>query len=328
MSEAQGVRCVSVVIPVRNETGSIAALLESLAHQTFAPSEIIVVDGGSTDDTAQRVRAMAETDERLRLIEAGPATPGRGRNVGLAAARYEWVALTDAGVWVETTWLEELVKAAEQHPDVSVVYGNYEPIVDTFFARCAALAYVAPKRRTAAGLVRGPSAISMLLRRETWERAGGFPDLRAGEDLIFMQRIADCRTRIAWAPAATAWWQLQPSLASTFHRFADYSRHNVRGGLQRHWHHGVARQYMLAAGFIALAIIHDSRWALALPAGLVLRTARNLWRRRGSSSAAWWQVNPAQFLGVMGILLALDVATFTGWVRAEIDDVFGRSPTA
>lgn len=310
-------RSVSVVIPVRNEAAALPRLFDSLAAQTFQAAEIVVIDGGSSDATAECVRAFAENDPRIRFVEAGPATPGRGRNVGIAAARHDWIALTDAGAWPEPRWLAELVAAAEREPDAMIVYGNYEPVIDTFFAGCAALAYVAPKRNTIAGAVRGPSTASLLLARELWELVGGFPDWRAGEDLVFMERVAERGVPIAWAPGATVWWQMQPSLASTFRRFVLYSRHNVWAGLQNRWHYGLARQYAAAAGLVALAVAHDWRWALALPAGLAVRTARRLWRYGGANPGRW-HANALQFFGVAAVTLTIDAAAFVGWGQALV----------
>src|SRR4051795_10341592 len=88
---------VSLVVPVRNEEGSLAALVESICRQTRAPDEVVLVDGDSTDRTVALARALTAGDPRFRVIEAGPATPGRGRNLGIAAAHHEWIALTDAG---------------------------------------------------------------------------------------------------------------------------------------------------------------------------------------------------------------------------------------
>jgi glycosyltransferase involved in cell wall biosynthesis len=102
---AGGRQRVSLVVPVRNEEQSLPRLLETIARQTFRPAEIILVDGGSTDDTVGLARRAAETDARIRVIEAGPATPGRGRNVGIEAVSHEWVALTDAGNRLEPTCL-------------------------------------------------------------------------------------------------------------------------------------------------------------------------------------------------------------------------------
>jgi glycosyltransferase involved in cell wall biosynthesis len=302
---------------VRNEAASLPRLLESLSGQTFPPSEIVVVDGGSSDGSAEIVKAFAARDSRVRLIEAGPATPGHGRNVGITAARHEWIALTDAGAWPEASWLRHLIDALERQPQASIVYGNHEPVTDSFFCRCAALAYVSPKRQTAEGDLRSPSIASTLLSRDAWRRVGGFPDLRAGEDLIFMQRIASSGIGVAYAPGAIVWWQLQPTAAGTFRRFVLYSRHNVQAGLQKHWHHGLARHYALAAVMVALAVLHDWRWSLVLPSALIARTARLIWRHRASLQGMSL-ANPVQFLGVMAVILTVDVATFVGWAQALV----------
>src|SRR4051812_12519152 len=100
---------VSLVIPVRNEERSLPALISSIQAQTFPPAEVVIVDGGSGDGTVELGRRLTEGDARFRFVEAGDATPGRGRNVGTEAARSEWVAYTDAGIRVEPTWLERLV---------------------------------------------------------------------------------------------------------------------------------------------------------------------------------------------------------------------------
>lgn len=308
---------VSVVVPVRGESARLGALLDSLAAQTFVPDEIIVVDGGSTDATVQVARSHTASQPYLRVIEAGPATPGRGRNVGINAARNEVVALTDAGVRAEPIWLEELVRALERRPDASVVYGNYEPVTDSYFTRCAALAYVAPKQTRDGGALRGPSTASMLIRRAVWREVGGFPDLRAAEDLIFMERVSRAPVTIAWAPRATVWWQLRGSFASTFRRFATYSRHNVWLGRQRDWHYGIARQYLVAALVLLLAALHDPRWLVALPLGLLARTLKSVWVRRAGDGVAS-AFHPTRLLGVLLILLTIDAATFIGWAQAVV----------
>jgi glycosyltransferase involved in cell wall biosynthesis len=317
---------VSVVIPVRNEVQSLPALVESLRAQTFAPGEIIIVDGGSDDGTGALVRTLAAADEKIRLIATTEATPGRGRNVGIAAARHDWIALTDAGIRLEPTWLEHLVAAVVRQSDVDVVYGNYEPVIDGLFTRCAALAYVPPKQRRAEGLSRGPSTASMLITRDVWQRVGGFPDLRATEDLIFMERIEQCGAKIAWAPQATVWWQLRPSLASTFQKFVLYSEHNVRAGRQRYWHYGLLRQYIVAAVFVLLAVLHSRWWLLALMLGVLARTAKSIWQRR-AGRGLMWALNPIQFGYVLLILLIIDLATFIGWARAATTEAPARTHT-
>jgi len=254
-------------------------------------------------------------DTKFRVLEAGEATPGRGRNVGIAAARYAWIALTDAGVRLEPAWLENLVKVLRHDPSVLVVYGNYEPIFDSFFARCAALAYVIPKQHRPAGWMRGPFIASSLLHREVWDVIGGFPDLRAAEDLIFMERIQEHGCKVSWAPTATVWWQLQPTLNATFRKFVLYSRRNVLAGRQRYWHYGVARQYLASLPFVALALLYNLWWLGVPLLGALARVVKSIWDRR--EAQGWlWLCNPMQFVGVGVILATIDLATFVGWGQA------------
>jgi glycosyltransferase involved in cell wall biosynthesis len=306
---------VSVVVPLRNEEQSLPRLLETIRQQTFQPAEIILVDGGSSDNTVKLARCAAEEDPRFRVIEAGPATPGRGRNVGIGAASYDWVALTDAGNRPEPKWLESLVEAVEADPSTDVVYGNFEPIIDSWFTRCAALAYPPRKVARPGGSMRGPYIASSMLRREVWQKIGGFPDLRAAEDLIFMNRILEAGYAVAWAPQATVWWELQPGLAQTFRRFALYSKHNVWAGRQSDWHYGIARQYALAAVFVILAIIHSLWWLLGSVIWFGTRVFLSVWRRRDERGLLW-ALNPTQLVSVGVILLTIDLATFVGWAQA------------
>jgi len=313
--EAAGGFAVSLVVPVRNEEASLPALLESIRRQTHQPADVILVDGGSTDATVRLARELAAADERLRVIEAGDATPGRGRNVGIGAARSEWIALTDAGISLEPAWLENLLRVVRADPQVSVVYGNYEAAPGGFFERCAALVYLPPKEARAGALIRGPFIASTLLRREVWEAVGGFPDLRAAEDLFFMEHIERLKFKTGYAPDATVWWQLQPTLAKTFRRFMLYSRHNVWVGRQWDWHYRLARQYAVWLVFCVLALAH-SRWWLVFPvAGLLARAAKSIYVRREGRRPGWL-VNPVQFACVVLIMLAVDLATFTGWAQA------------
>ena len=88
---------VSVIVPARNEEGSLGACLESVAAQTGVAFEVIVVDDHSTD----RTREIASSFPAVRVIEAGALPPGwTGKNNAVAAgareARGEWLLFTDA----------------------------------------------------------------------------------------------------------------------------------------------------------------------------------------------------------------------------------------
>jgi glycosyltransferase involved in cell wall biosynthesis len=307
---------ISLVVPVRDEAETIGLLLSSIDRQTRQPDEIIFVDGGSVDNTIELLQAAASRDERIRIIEAGPATPGRGRNLGIASAHHDWVAMTDAGIRLEPDWLERLTSVVVQEPSVEVVYGNYEPVMNTMFERCAGLSYVSPKRETPAGRMRGPSVASMLMRRTVWTKVRGFPDLRAAEDLIFLELIAAGGFKAGWAPNATVWWQLPKTLAGTFRKFVLYSRHNAEAGRARYWHYGIARTYLLTVPFLILAVAHSVWWLLVPLFLFLLRVVKSIWSNRREQKLLRL-FDPLQFLMVLLIRSTIDLSTFIGWMQAR-----------
>lgn len=301
---------VSIVIPLRNESGSLSPLLESLRAQRRPANEVILVDGGSTDGTAALARRLTIADSTMRLVEAGPATPGRGRNVGRGLARQAWIAFTDGGTVADPLWLERLAAAVEDHPDAQVAYGTYEPVVRTFLDSCAVGTYVPPRR------ARGPSTASLLIHVEALDRAGGFPDLRAAEDLILFERLADLGVGVAWAPDAIVHWQLPTSLPATWRRFRLYSRHNVDAGRQRHWHRGVARIYAGGVVIVGVGLLTDRRVLILAAVGPLARAVKRLWGHRIDRGLAF-VVNPARILGVVGLTAVVDAATLSGWLDAR-----------
>jgi len=306
---------VSVVVPVRNEVASLPALLNGLQEQTHPVDQVVIVDAGSSDGTRELAQRLVGHDARYRVLEVGPASPGTARNAGIRAARNDWIALTDAGIRPESSWLEALADVARTDPDVKVVFGNFEPVGGSFFQRCAALAYVSPKRATPAGAARDPFIASSLLHRDVWKAAGGFPDLRAAEDLIFMERVSALGVAVRRAPSATVWWTLAPTLRSTFRRFELYSKHNVFAGRQRHWHYGVARKYLVSLPFLVLGVWRTYWWLVVPTAGAMGRVAKSILSRREGRGIAW-AANPAQFVMVGVIIIVIDAATFAGWIEA------------
>lgn len=307
---------VTLVVPVRDEAATIGALMRSIDAQTRRPDEVIFVDGGSSDGTVELIAAKAQEDPRYKLVQAdGPATPGRGRNLGLAAARHEWVAMTDAGIRVEPTWLEALWQARLQDPSAEIVYGNFEFEDPSFFEECAIVIYGAAKRPTPAGPLRGPTTVSFMVHRQAFQAVGGFPDLRAGEDDLFLQAVEDRGIPVAWAPDATVRWRIRPDLPSTFERFRLYSYSYVMAGREDAWHRALARNYVPVAVGTALAVGTSRRW-LVLPVavigGRVAVRVRGHWHddRLG-------RPGPRRFVGASLLLVVCDAATALGWWQAR-----------
>ena len=97
---------VTVISTVLNEGEAIRRLLDSLLAQTRRPDEVVIVDGGSRDNTVAVIQEYAGRLPLRVLVEPG-ANISRGRNVAIAAATGDVIASVDAGVWLETQWLEK-----------------------------------------------------------------------------------------------------------------------------------------------------------------------------------------------------------------------------
>lgn len=86
----------SIVIPVRNGESTIERTLRSCAVQSSAVFEVIVVDNGSSDRTAEIVQAQVASDPRFRMIHVSTPGRSRARNVGMAQASGRWLIFLDA----------------------------------------------------------------------------------------------------------------------------------------------------------------------------------------------------------------------------------------
>ena len=306
---------VSLVVPVRDKAETLELLIASIHHQSKKPDEVIFVDGGSQNGTVEILRRVCAQNPRFRLIEAREALPGQGRNIGVANASFDWIAFTDPSNRLEPDWLAKLIEIAHSDPETGVVFGNFDPITDSFFKQCAAIAYLPNKTPRANSAVRGPFIPSSLVRGDVWHAVGGFPNLRAAEDLIFFKEIERKGFKMKWAPKATAHSEMSPTLGSTFRRFVIYSCVNVWAGRQPWWHYGVSRLFVFSLPFVTLAVWKSAWWLLVPLAGLIARVGKNIWLHRESRRLLWF-FNPLRFGYVLIITLAVDLATFAGWVLA------------
>jgi glycosyltransferase involved in cell wall biosynthesis len=103
---------VSVVIPAFNAVKTLENTLRSAAAQTHAELEILIIDDGSSDDTAAIATAFCAQDRRARLISQANAGVAVARNSGIAAARGEWLAPLDADDLWHPTKIERQLDAA------------------------------------------------------------------------------------------------------------------------------------------------------------------------------------------------------------------------
>jgi glycosyltransferase involved in cell wall biosynthesis len=312
---------ISLIIPVFNESQTLESLIDTIIQQSLQPEEIILVDGGSTDSTVALAKSLIKDNKSFQIIEAGRAMPGKGRNIGAKKATCEWIAFTDAGIKLDRLWLEKLSEKALTDSLVDIIYGNYTPQINSLFDKCATIAYVPPLYPEK---IRDKFIASSLMKKKVWEAVGGFPDWRATEDLVFIEKAERAGFHSAFAPEANVFWQLRNGFISTFKRFDLYSAYNVWAGRQAHWHYGIAKQYLIVFIFILLAIFQSKFWLLFLPLWIIARIEKRIWSHRYEFGTKLL-FNPAIFFTVMSITLLIDVATFSGWIKALINKDKSRS---
>jgi peptidoglycan/xylan/chitin deacetylase (PgdA/CDA1 family)/2-polyprenyl-3-methyl-5-hydroxy-6-metoxy-1,4-benzoquinol methylase len=114
---------VSVIIPTHNAAGTTHETLESLLAQTSNRWEAIIVDDGSSDDTAAVAAAfVAKPDARIRYVRQEQNGVSAARNAGVERARFDWLLFLDADDWVLPSYLERMVKVLESGIGVDAIF--------------------------------------------------------------------------------------------------------------------------------------------------------------------------------------------------------------
>jgi glycosyltransferase involved in cell wall biosynthesis len=190
---------ISVVVPAFNAAATIQDTLHSISQQTYRNLEIIVVDDGSTDDTAAVARRHSHGDRRLRIVAQRNGGVASARNAGLQASKGTFIAFIDADdLWHPTKIAKQIAALQAGGPEMALIYSPFR-IIDSDGKVLAS-----PRKYGVSGwvlhrhfhtnLVGNGSAL--LVRRSVLEEFGGFDSwLRTQgaegcEDLLLQLRIA------------------------------------------------------------------------------------------------------------------------------------------
>ena len=230
---------VSVVIAAYNEGKLIAETLRALLTTDYKGDiEVVVVDDGSHDRTAEEIQRVAKSDGRIRLLRQENHGKARALQRGLAAARHGIIIFIDADTQCQRDTLPRLLEPFA-HSQIGAVSGHAKVgNLRTFIARCQALEYTCGFNLDRRAYTRWdcitvvPGAISAI-RKDAIDQAGGLSLDTLAEDTDLTLSLHRHRQRIVYVPDAIAWTEAPESVRTL-------ARQRFRwayGTLQSLWKH-------------------------------------------------------------------------------------------
>ncbi len=308
---------VSVVIPARNAAHTLPDCLEALVRQVRPADEVVLVDNGSTDATGDVARRFRERLPGLRVVYEPRPGEAVARNRGVAEAKGDVLAFTDADCVPHEDWLARALEAVERDPPCHAVAGEvtgYRPVrlVEKYLTVCAFPA--SADGRVVCGLNFPPPTFytaNLCVRREAFERVGPFDEgLRGGVDVALCWRLVRAGFRIRYEPRAVVAHVQRNSFGQAARRLFEYGT-GLPGWFRKHaepglwvtlpWNRSVHLRWFRRPGWVNLAtpdrvlaaLVAASvlePWVAALLGAYVVRLGwrvRSLARRRAVPLSAW-----------------------------------------
>lgn len=302
------IKSVSVLVTVLDEAQTIGALIDSLAHQTAQPKEVIIIDGGSTDETLSILssRIAALKSKISWIVQTKKGNRSVGRNAARRLATTKLLAITDAGCVPKRDWLEQLLKK-QKSTGSQVVAGYYAGTRRNCFEKAVACyALVQPYNLDESAFL--PATRSMLLTTQVFDAVGGFDeDLGLNEDYDFALRLRGLGASFSFAREAVVVWDPPKTLWSAARLFAAYARGDAQAKIFR------PKVLLLFARYV-VAILLMGIFGLTHPVILTLIAFYGVWAvfknyvGAGCGSA---------YLPVLQIVA--DISVLFGTIRGVID---------
>lgn len=208
---------VSVIVPLYNAEAFIEETMASVLASTHEDFEVVVVDDGSTDQSAHLVARIAATDSRVRLFQQENAGPSRARNRAIQEARGAYIFPLDADDLISPTFLVEACAVLDSQPAVKLVC----PTIEFMGGRQGV--WQLPQFSRSLLARRNHIAACALYRRTDWERVGGYcEEMQAREDWEFWIAMLKDSGEVVRLPEVGYWYRVHAGSK----RFLD-RRHNA-----------------------------------------------------------------------------------------------------
>ncbi|MEZ6125914.1 MAG: glycosyltransferase family 2 protein [Planctomycetaceae bacterium] len=267
---------VSVILPVRNESRFIGNCLDSILCSDWPTDrmEVLVVDGMSTDDTADLVREFAVRDPRVRLIENPQKVQTIAMNIGIREAAGEIILRVDGHAEVLPDFVKNSVQQLKDHPDCWAVGGIVETVNETWIGRIIAAAVSCPvgvgNSRFRIGNYEGYVDTAPFPAYWSWvfDRIGGFDEeLVRNEDDELNARLHEHGGKIWLSPSVRSRYFSRSTVRKLWKQYYQYGLWRIRTIQKRG---SASLRYLVPMVFVSLVI-------LATVGAILLPEARPWW---------------------------------------------------
>jgi hypothetical protein len=264
---------VSLIAVAKNEADNVISWCESIFKQARVPDEIVVVDTGSTDGTADMLAKEAEKSPvPFKVMREPGCNIARGRNLAIRASRHSVIVATDFGCQPVVDWLENIVAPFEQEPSIQVAVGLYEPVNQMQeIVKRGRWRPLVRNRKLNSQTVLMPGA-SGAFTRKAWMKVGGYPEwlTMTGEDTYFSLELKRLGGKWAFVPEAVVKWTAPDTILGYWRKMFAWAAGDGESGVH-------ASQYWnatLRAGAVTVAALACACIALA---GFILGQELFLW---------------------------------------------------
>jgi glycosyltransferase involved in cell wall biosynthesis len=226
---------VTFVATVFNEEKNIKPLLESLFSQSKFPDEIIIVDGGSTDNTVSEISSFkfpeSGSNAKIKLLfKKGNISVGR--NEAIKSANNEIIVCSDAGCILDKDWIKNIIKPFE-NKNVDVVAGYYKGNAKTIFQKCLVpYVLVMPDKADVNNFL--PATRSMAFKKSIWKKMGEFDEkISYSEDYAFAKKLKKNKANIVFEKKAVVSWMPRDNFGSAFLMFYRFAKGDAESRILR-----------------------------------------------------------------------------------------------
>lgn len=249
----------SFICTVFNEEKTITRFLESIYKQSRLPDEIIIVDGGSKDNTASVIHNFKSKKRKKINLEFFVKKGNRsvGRNFGIQKAKGSIILCSDAGCILDKDWVKEIVKSFKNRK-VDVVAGYYKGIPENIFQK-SLVPYVLVMEDKIIENDFLPATRSMAFKKSVWNIVGGFDEkLSHNEDYAFANKLKKIKANIVFAKNALVYWIPRKNIEQAFIMFFRFAYGDAESNIFRDKVLLIYARYLFYIYLISLTVLIKS----------------------------------------------------------------------